>query len=136
MAAPHQRTQQEPEGKPRPWEQPGAQGRDCRPHRGPWLLMLSGLGLLSGAVSSLFIPTCLVGGRMAFLLVPLLLLALPLCAAGWVLAGRDLAGMGAGLIDPAGEEAAVRARQLAFAGFLLALAGLFPCLVAWVVMPF
>jgi hypothetical protein len=94
----------EPESDPRPWEQPGAVRRDCRPHRGPWLLMLSGLGLL---------------------LAPLLL-ALPLCAAGWVLAGRELIGMEAGLIDPEGEDAAVRARKLAFAGLLLALAALVP----------
>ena len=99
-------------GKPgaedgRPWEQPGAVRRDCEPHRGTWLLALADAGLLVGALS-------LALGVLA----PL---GLALGVTAWALASLDLGRMRAGLMDPAGREAAARARTRAVAGVALSL---------------
>ena len=93
----------------RPWEQPGVVRRDCEPHRGG---MLRGLGIVS-----LILP-------LAFLLLsPLLgfVAGVSLGLTVWVLAGRDLAKMDAGLMDSDGRRATKSARRLGLAGVLVSL---------------
>jgi hypothetical protein len=71
------------------------------------------LGLLSGC---LFLPAAV---------------GLPLGLAAWVVAGRDLARMRAGLMDPRGVEETGRAREYAAVGAVLNL--LTWALVGWFV---
>src|SRR5262245_11632620 len=80
---------------PREWEARGAVRRDCEPHRGPLLTLLSVTGLILGGLS-----ICLAVPALA---------ALPLGAASWAMAARDLAEMGAGRMDRAGRRAAHQA---------------------------
>jgi hypothetical protein len=93
----------------RPWERPGAVRRDCETHRGTWLLALADADLLVGALSL----------ALGFL-APL---GLDLGVTAWALASHDLGRMRAGLMDPAGWEAAARARTRAGAGVALSLYG-------------
>jgi hypothetical protein len=85
--------------EPRPWEEPGAVRRDCAPHRAAWLRRLAGPALVLCGAALFWGVTGLVG-------VPL---ALVLRAA----AGRDLARMQAGTMDPDGRPATEHARRLA-----------------------
>jgi hypothetical protein len=95
----------------RPWEQPGAVRRDCRPHRGDLLVALGNLCLGLGFLSLWFLlPACV---------------AVPLAGVVWLLARRDLVRMKAGLIDPAGARLTGRSATLATLGVLLTLPGLF-----------
>jgi hypothetical protein len=91
----------------RPWERPGAVRRDCEAHRGTWLLALADAALLVGALSL----------ALGFL-APL---GLALGVTAWGLSSHDLGRMRAGLMDPAGQEAAARARTRAVAGVTLSL---------------
>jgi hypothetical protein len=74
----------------RPWEQPGEVRRDVEPHRAGLLGALAQAALLCGLLSCCFIFTAPVG--------------LALGVTVWALAAHDLAGMRAGLVDPAGER--------------------------------
>jgi hypothetical protein len=78
----------QPEGDPRPWEQPGQYRRDCTPHRGR---LLRGLGDAWG-----------VCGMLSFCLLVPGLLAVALGAAVWALGRRDLEAMRRGRMDPRG----------------------------------
>jgi hypothetical protein len=91
----------------RPWERPGAVRRDCEPHRGTWLLALADAGLLVGA--------------LALALGFLAPLGVALGVTAWALASHDLGQMRSGLMDPAGREAAARARTRAGAAVALSL---------------
>lgn len=91
---------------PRPWEEAGRVRRDCEPHRGP---MLRGLGI----VSVVLVP---VGALASPLIGVVAGVALGLTV--WVLAGRDLARMDAGVMDPEGRRETQSARRLGLAGVL------------------
>ncbi len=93
-----------------PWERPGAVRRDVEPYSGLWPRALGVLALTLCALSLCFGLTGLLG--------------LPLAVAVWVLAGRDLARMRAGALDPAGRAQAVQARRLAAPAIALAVFGL------------
>ncbi len=93
-----------------PWERPGAVRRDVEPYSGLWLRALGVLALTLSALSLCFGATGLLG--------------FPLAVAVWVLAGRDLARMGAGTLDPAGRAEAMQARRLAAPAIALAVFGL------------
>ena len=92
---------------PRPWQEPGAVRRDCEPHRGE---MLRGLGILS-----------VVMPFTALLVSPLIgfIAGVALGLTVWVLAGRDLARMDAGQMDPDGRRLTRSARRLGLAGVLV-----------------
>ena len=113
------------EGDPPPWEQPGQYRRDCTPHRGPLLIALSSVSFSLARVSLLVCPMAS-RGHFAFSLAICGFIALPLGLVAWRLAVRDLALMDAKRMDPAGEEATVRAQQLALAGVMVGLVGLLP----------
>src|SRR5262245_40727867 len=72
-----------------PWERPGFVRRDCDPHRGEPLALLGSVSLLFGVMS---LCLCLPA-----------LIAVPVGAAVWVTARRDLDKMRAGLMDPEGR---------------------------------
>ena len=79
----------------RPWERWGAVRRDCRPHRGPLLVLLATVALVLGLSSLGLVVT-------GWAAVPL----------AWVvdwLAQRDLERMTAGTMDPNGREQVARA---------------------------
>ena len=97
---------------PRPWEGAGLR-RDCSPHRGTALDLLSVAALLLGiAALCVGLPG---------------LIGLPLAAVAWRHARRDLAQMHAGLMDPSGMVSATNARGTGFAAIVLNAAGL----LAW-----
>ena len=91
-----------PEGEECPWEEPGAVRRDSQPHRGDLLMLLGTASLVCGVLACLIFVTALVG--------------LPLAAVTWRWAGRDLARMDAGLMDPAGRGQTEGARDTAWLG--------------------
>jgi hypothetical protein len=93
----------------RPWEQPGAVRRDCRPHGGKLLQALGGVAL---------------GCCIFALILPVGLVALPLGAAVWRMAAWDLAAMTAGRVDPAGRAATARAHYRARVAVFLSVFGL------------
>ena len=105
----------------RPWEQPGAMRRDCEPHRGPWLRAMGCVSLMIGT-SSLALAAPYVGMRGAGLVWvagPGLLFVAAGLGLGFpivVLARRDLAGMRAGRMDQAGEQATRTAWACGLAG--------------------
>jgi hypothetical protein len=98
------------EADDRPWERPGAFRLDCEPHRGGLLCWL-GLG------------SYLLGFLSLFLLLPSLG-GLPLGVAVWRTARRDLARMGAGLMDARGQADTEKAKSHATIGVELNLVGL------------
>jgi hypothetical protein len=73
-------------------------------------------------------------GLLAFCLVVPALVGLPLGIAVAVMARRDLARMDAGVIDPAGRQTTGGARELAAAGAMLSVPGLFWLLIALMVV--
>lgn len=94
-----------------PWELPGNCRLDAEPHRGALLRRLANAGFVCAVVSYYpavcVLVACLVHDRLVFLLlfVPAIVLALFASGVGLTvraLAGRDLAGMRAGLIDAGG----------------------------------
>jgi hypothetical protein len=105
----------------RPWEQPGGRRRDAEPHRGELLVMLAHLSQVCG-LGSLFV------GAPA-------LVGLPLAFAVRRAAGRDVAGMAAGRLDPRGQATTQHARDLATRGLVLngggCLLGLLYLLMWW-----
>jgi hypothetical protein len=82
--------------------------RDCEPHRGAWIQLLGVASLILG-VLSLF----LCGVPSA--------LALPFGIVAWVMSGRDLAKMEAGLMDPAGMAQTRTGRQCGIIGVVFSL---------------
>jgi hypothetical protein len=114
----------------RPWERPGAVRRDVAPHRGHWFRLLRWCNMVALALGVGSIPlgfaTVQVAGLAGVAVswaLPLLVgvLALALGLPTWLLAARDLARMGAGAMDPAGEADARRARDVGAATTLLGL---------------
>ena len=111
-----------------PWEHPGVVRRDCEPHRSGVLELLAWASLAGGAVAfALLILTVMFSGS-AF--VQLLLRAIsaavvtvtpPLAVVTRILAWRDIKKMRAGLMDPAGEGPAGRARFVSLLGLALGL---------------
>jgi hypothetical protein len=97
-------TDREPEESA--WVWTGAGRRDCEPHRARRLGLLATVSAYLG-VAALCLP-----GLPA-------LLGLPLAAAAWELAGRDLEEMRAGLRDPSGRGATWDARQVALASMVV-----------------
>jgi hypothetical protein len=94
---------------PRPWEEPGMVRRDCEPHRGGVLRALGIASLVVPPAGLLIAPLIgFVGGIALGLTV-------------WALAGRDLAKMDAGLMDPDGRRATMSARRLGLTGVLVSL---------------
>ena len=87
--------------------------RDCEPDRGRLLECLAVAGLLLGGLS---LPLIVPG-----------LLGAPLGIVTWVLAGRDLEKMRAGLMDPRGQWPTRMARQLGFVAALLSAGGPLLC---------
>jgi hypothetical protein len=108
---------------PRPWLQPGAVRRDCEPHRGG---LLRGLGIVS-----LVVPFAGLVISPAIGIVAGVSLGLTI----WVLAGRDLAKMDAGVMDPNGRRQTRSSRRWALAGVLVSV-GLLVLVVAAVVALF
>jgi hypothetical protein len=96
--------------EPRPWERPGTVRRDVEPHRDR-LLRLLGIASLVIPFAGLFLSP-LIG----------LVAGVSLGLTVWVLAGRDLAKMEAGLMDPDGRRETKSARRLGLAGVLVSLA--------------
>jgi hypothetical protein len=96
----------------RPWERPGALRRDCEPHRGGMLRGLATAGLILPLAGLLLAPLV---GFVAGVSVGLTV---------WVLAGRDLAKMDAGRMDPDGRRLTQSARRLGLAGVLVSLGAL------------
>jgi hypothetical protein len=125
----------------RPWEQPGAVRRDCSPHRAGLLRALGTAARVCGLLSLCLAGSVLLcglfvladrgprpGGRRAVWAccvvelcqaVPALV-ALPLGLAVRAAARRDLARMGAGLLDPAGRQGTQEAGDRATLGAALA----------------
>jgi hypothetical protein len=95
----------EPELSERPWEQPGAFRRDCESHRGNFLYFWSSIGLVLAAFSICFGIPGIIG----------LGIAIPV----WIAAGRDLAKMDKGLMDPEGAIHTAAARDRAFVAVLV-----------------
>jgi hypothetical protein len=79
----------EPEGEEPPWEQPGTFRLDCEPHRGP---LLRAFGLVS-----------LVTGFLSFCILPLAIVSAAVGLSVCLIAGKDMAKMQAGLMDPSGR---------------------------------
>jgi hypothetical protein len=82
--------------------------RDCEPHRGSLIYLLG-------------VASIVLGGLALFLYGLSGLIALPLGASAWVMGGRDLAKMEAGLMDPAGMGATHTGRKCGLAGVVLSL---------------
>jgi hypothetical protein len=101
------------EADPRPWEQPGGFRRDCLPHRGRLL------GVVSTAAAVCAVLGCIVGFTAP--------LAVVLGVGVWVVARRDLREMGAGRMDPAGREATEVARETGVWSLALTLLPLLVC---------
>ena len=99
------------------WEQPYAFHRDCEPHRARLLKRVALASVLLGLLSGCLLLPAAVG--------------LPLGLTVWVVAGRDLARMRAGRMDPGGVEETSRAREYASVGAVLNLLTL--ALVGWFV---
>jgi hypothetical protein len=93
------------EGDPRPWEENPLLRRDAEPHRGGRLRGVGVAALMLGVA----------GLACGF---PVLL-ALPLALAAFALAGRDLARMRTGHLDPRGERATRDARYLGCVALLV-----------------
>lgn len=89
----------------RPWEQPGVLRRDCEPHRGRLLLVLSGVSIPIGLLSLLLVLPAFLG--------------LIIGVAALVLARHDLVEMRAGVRDSSGEAETRHALGLAVAGNIL-----------------
>jgi hypothetical protein len=102
----------------RPWEQPGAVRRDCDPHRGTWLLLAGSAAVVCAVLlAPAGLVLALVTGRA--------------CAA-------DLARMGGGRMDPAGEKTTELAARLAAFGVAVSLILAVPqgfCLFALLAYP-
>jgi hypothetical protein len=94
----------------RPWERPGAARRDCEPHRGNWLLLLAGLGLLFTLCS--------------LCLAPFTLVSIPLGEVVLYMAQHDLRQMEAGLLDPRGRDVTERAKRWGLTAIVGSLVGL------------
>jgi hypothetical protein len=94
---------------------PWAVRRDGEPHRGRLVYQLGVASLVAGCLS--LCPTFGLGA----------LVGLPLGVVVWVMANRDLALMGTGMMDPVGRPLTDTGRTYAIAGVLLSLcfAGLF-----------
>jgi hypothetical protein len=115
-----------------PWELPGHSRLDCEPHRGPLLRRLANASLLCALASVCpclcsFGLCCGLDKAAGYPLVTVSVFALVAVALGlptWVLAGRDLAGMRTGSIDPSGELETRFARERAAQGWLAGLCGL------------
>jgi hypothetical protein len=88
-----------PDSDPRPWEQPGQWRRDCLPHRGRLLSVVS----TAAAVCALL--GCILGFTAP--------LAVVLGVTVWVVARHDLRQMTAGRMDPAGREPTEIAQETA-----------------------
>jgi hypothetical protein len=95
---------QDGEGDPRPWEQPGAFRRDCAPHRGHLVQLLTRVCAVVGLASCSPFP--------ALLGLPLGLLLARLCRG-------DLARMDAGTMDPGGRRLVESALRMARIGWVL-----------------
>jgi hypothetical protein len=101
------------EGEPRPWEENPLLRRDAEPHRG-------------GRLRGLAVAALVLGLAALWCGFPILL-ALPFGLAAFVLAGRDLAWMRTGRMDPRGEGATRDARYLGCIALLVCVA----VLVVW-----
>jgi hypothetical protein len=84
------------------------QRRDCEPHRGSWVQLLGVVSIILGTLS---IFLCGLSG----------LIAVPLGVAAWVMSGRDLAKMEAGLMDPSGLTQTRTGRQCGILGVIFSL---------------
>jgi hypothetical protein len=90
----------------RPWERSGEVRRDARPHR----------GVLLSRLEKATVTCTIAAGCLLLLTVPP---ALMLAGLTLVLAGRDLATMRAGLMDPAGRVRTEEAKATALACLLV-----------------
>jgi hypothetical protein len=105
----------------RPWEQAGAVRRDCEPHSGPWLRAMGCVSLMI-CTSSLALAAPYLGmpgGGLVWVAGPGLLFLAAGLGLGFsivALARRDLAGMRAGRMDRAGEQATRTAWACGLAG--------------------
>ncbi len=93
-----------------PWDEADAVRRDCEPHRGGLLHVLSVVALLTGAFSLLCVPLGFIG--------------LPLGMLVWVWARRDLVEIRAGIMEPEGERLTAEALYFAQGGTLAGVLGL------------
>jgi hypothetical protein len=113
----------EPEcDEPRPWERPGAVRRDCEPHRGTGLALLSKVAVWCGCLSFLCAVPAILGIPVGFVTVQL--------------ANRDLARMAEGQLDPGGRDQTAAAFQRAEKGVVLSILGLFVCPLVWICVSF
>ena len=111
LSIPMQNESPEPtESQGRPWEAYGCVRRDCEPHRGPSLRLLSRIALLLGVCS---IPACI-------LLLPALV-ALGAGGTAYTLARQDLLLMEQRLMDPEGGVQTAEAKANAGNAIVLAL---------------
>jgi hypothetical protein len=97
-----------------PWHEPGMVRRDCEPHRGGFLCFWAEASAMIALVSSCVVVLAFVG--------------LPVGAAVWFSARRDLKLMDAGVMDPAGEKPTRMALDYAFMGTVFNLLAL----IVWV----
>jgi hypothetical protein len=110
----------------RPWERPGAVRREVEPHRGRWFRLLAWTNLFAvvlavAAVTLLYRPLSMwvevspgvsISPGDGLLLLPVAP-CFPLGLITFALAGRHLAQMRAGLVDPAGTRVTTAAQQVA-----------------------
>src|SRR4051794_4773582 len=106
---------------PRPWEQSGGFRRDCAPHRGRLL------GVLSTAAA-----VCAVLGCIVRFTAPL---AVVLGVGVWAVARHDLREMAAGRMDPAGEGQTATAQEAGIWCLALTVLPLLAlCLFGWLIL--
>jgi hypothetical protein len=108
---------QEPQGGPRPWEEPGATRRDVAPHRGEFLRLLATISLGFSVAGVLLAVPAVVGVPLAFVVSRM--------------ASRDLDRMGGGRLDPRGRADTHAAQVRACVAFGLGIAAPFACGWLW-----
>jgi hypothetical protein len=116
----------EADADPRPWEEPGAVRRDYEPHRATWLLGLGLAAFFLGWLSFVAVAIPLLFGKSPAVFLaslPCAALGGSLGGAGLRVAGRDLAAIRTGQMDPEGRQTTAAGRLFAAAGLGLAVLG-------------
>jgi hypothetical protein len=89
--------------------------RDCTPHRGNWLLLMTSVALVCGGAAFLFAVPAILG--------------IPLGVVTVDMARRDLGRMAEGSLDPRGREQTIKAEQRALNALDLNVYGFIVCLL-------